>query len=131
MPISDLGELLRSMEPELNTGRYIFASLPHDADLRPLRPIAMIQESEGCSVILRAEIVERYAIEPQFEAAWITLKVNSDLAAVGLTAAFASALAQAGISCNVVAGTYHDHLFVPVAQADQAMQVLRQLQQVH
>jgi hypothetical protein len=129
MPISDLGELLRSMEPVLNAGRYCFASLPHDYDLRPLQAIAMIHEPEGCSVILRSEIAAQHGIESMFEAAWITLTVNSDLAAVGLTAAFASALGQAGISCNVVAGAYHDHIFVPIDQAELAMQVLKQLQQ--
>jgi hypothetical protein len=55
--------------------------------------------------------------------------VQSDLSAVGLTAAFSSALADAGISCNVVAGVFHDHLFVPVDQATQAMLTLQALQQ--
>jgi hypothetical protein len=57
------------------------------------------------------------------------LNVQSDLAAVGLTAAFASALGEAGISCNVVAGLNHDHLFVPAHQAQSALKVLRLLQQ--
>ena len=55
--------------------------------------------------------------------------MHSDLAAVGLTAAFSQALAQAGIGCNVVAGAVHDHIFVPVAQANDAMAVLQALQQ--
>ena len=55
----------------------------------------------------------------------------SDLQAVGLTAAFASALGDAGISCNVVAGLHHDHIFVPVAQATQAVDVLLALQSAH
>ena len=42
-------------------------------------------------------------------------------------AAFATALGQAGISCNVIAGYYHDHLFVGQADAERAMQVLRDL----
>jgi hypothetical protein len=64
-----------------------------------------------------------------FRAAWISLTVHSDLQAVGLTAAFSTALGQAGISCNVVAGAFHDHIFVPVAQTQQTMAVLRALQQ--
>jgi hypothetical protein len=64
----------------------------------------------------------------KFRAAWITLSVHSDLQAVGLTAAFASALGGAGISCNVMAGAYHDHIFVPVEQAQAAMAALRALQ---
>jgi hypothetical protein len=35
---------------------------------------------------------------------------------VGLTAA----LADRGISCNVIAGVYHDHLFVPDDRAEEA-----------
>jgi len=55
--------------------------------------------------------------------------VPSDLAAVGLTAAFAQALAAVGISCNVLAGAHHDHLFVPVDRATDALAALRALQQ--
>jgi hypothetical protein len=62
-----------------------------------------------------------------YVAAWITLNVHSALEAVGLTAAFATALGQAGISCNVIAGYYHDHLFVGQADAERAMHVLRDL----
>jgi hypothetical protein len=63
-----------------------------------------------------------------FRAAWITLSVYSDLHAVGLTAAVAAALASEGISCNVVAALRHDHLFVPVDRADDALTVLERLQ---
>lgn len=53
--------------------------------------------------------------------------MHSALEAVGLTAAFAGALGKAGISCNVIAGYYHDHLFVGRDDAERALQVLRQL----
>jgi hypothetical protein len=57
--------------------------------------------------------------------------VLSDLEAVGLTAAFATALGDAGISCNVVAGLHHDHIFVSTQQADPAMATLLALQAAH
>jgi hypothetical protein len=63
-----------------------------------------------------------------FRAAWITLTVHSDLNAVGLTAAFARALGEANISCNVIAAAYHDHIFVPVEEGERAVNVLRELQ---
>jgi hypothetical protein len=60
-------------------------------------------------------------------AAWITLTVHSSLEAVGLTAAFSRALSDHGISCNVIAAYYHDHIFVPFKDAATAMEVLREL----
>jgi hypothetical protein len=62
-----------------------------------------------------------------FVACWITLTVHSDLEAVGLTAAFATALGERGISCNVIAGLHHDHLLVPVERKDDALKALRRL----
>jgi hypothetical protein len=46
---------------------------------------------------------------------------------VGLTAAFAAALAREGISCNVIAGLHHDHLFVPWDRRDDALRALEAL----
>ena len=57
----------------------------------------------------------------------VTLRVHSSLAAVGLTAAVATALTGVGISCNVVAGYFHDHLFVPVDRGQEAVEVLSSL----
>ena len=57
------------------------------------------------------------------------MTVASALDAVGFTAAFSGALAEAGIACNVVAGARHDHLFVPWEQAEAAMAVLSRLGQ--
>ena len=129
MPVSDLATLLSQMRPELHSGRYAFVTLPLGCSLDQNRIVASIREPEGLSVILAEEDAVDLRLPIAFIAAWITLAVNSDLAAVGLTAAFSTALGQAGISCNVVAGVHHDHLFVPVDQAQQAMAVLHALQQ--
>ena len=37
------------------------------------------------------------------------------------------ALGEASISCNVLAGAYHDHILVPVERRDDALAVLREL----
>jgi len=123
-PISDLSELLRSLRPELNPGTFVFTSVPPGTDLTPLAPIASLREAEGLSLILAEDVAQAAALPIHFRAAWITLTVHSALAAVGLTAALATALSEASISCNVVAGTFHDHLFVPVESAAEAMRVL-------
>jgi len=57
----------------------------------------------------------------------ISLRVHSSLEAVGLTAAFATQLSDEGISANVVAGYFHDHIFVPRQDAERAITALNQL----
>ena len=54
----------------------------------------------------------------------ITLKIHSSLEAVGLTAAVLQALASEAISANVVAGFYHDQIFVSQTSAERAMACL-------
>lgn len=127
--INNLNTLLRSMEPTLNEGVYVFATLDEHQTLPFQEIVAFIREEEGISVVISAEIAEKYQLNAQFKSAWITLTVHSDLAAVGLTAAFATALGKANISCNVVAGNFHYYIFVPYDKAALAMETLRTLQQ--
>lgn len=126
--IRDLDLLLAGMRPSLQPGRYAFTTLPPGQALDPTCVVASIREAEGLSLVLAEADALALGLPIAFTAAWITLDVHSDLAAVGLTAAFSQALAQAGIGCNVVAGTIHDHIFVPLAQAGDAMAVLGTLQ---
>ena len=116
------------MQPVLNPGRYVFVTLTPDQSLDLRYIIASVREPEGLSVILTEHDANELGFSVSYVAAWISLTVQSDLAAVGFTAGFSSALSQAGISCNVVAGNHHDHLFVPHDQAHLAMDVLRALQ---
>lgn len=127
--ISDLDTLLSNMRPVLNPGRYAFVDLPPDSTLDLSSVIASIREPEGLSVVLPEQIALDHGLLVAFTAAWITLTVHSDLAAVGLTAAFSKALGQASVSCNVVSGVHHDHVFVPIEQAQMAMEALQALQQ--
>jgi hypothetical protein len=127
--ITDLNVLLGSMEPHLQNGNYVYVLSEGSPDLRDPRVVASIREAEGLSLIVEKSYAEEKGLQPYFECAWITLNVNSDLAAVGLTAAFASALGGSRISCNVVAGLNHDHIFVPVHKAPAALKVLQALQQ--
>ena len=124
---TSLATLLRSMSPQLNAGEYVFCTL-HDGQWPAgLDIIGSFREQEGLTVILERRHAEQAGFSFDYVAAWITLNVHSALEAVGLTAAFATALGQSGISCNVIAGYYHDHLFVGQADAERAMQVLRDL----
>jgi hypothetical protein len=124
----DLASLLQRMQPELQEGTFLFCTIAGETVPEELRPVATFREKEGLTLLLRLEEAERRGIPGTFEAAWITLTVHSDLAAVGFLATVAMALAQAGIACNAMSGFHHDHLFVPRSKADAAMTALRQLQ---
>lgn len=128
-PTSDLDALLRTLSPRQQPGVYAFATLPAGMAIDPNDIIASIREPEGLSVVVAEADAARLGLTVLMRCAWLTLQVHSDLQTVGLTAAFSTALGQAGIGCNVVAGACHDHLFVPHAQAEAAMRTLLQLQQ--
>ena len=128
-PVSDLKTLIASMSPRLNSGVFAFISVAGEHKPVWENVVAAIREPEGLSLVVPLDAAERLGAAILFRAAWITLTVHSDLQAVGLTAAFSRALADVGISCNVVAGAYHDHIFVPHEQGSDAMAVLVSLQQ--
>lgn len=129
--ISHLPHLLATMQPELHAQTCAFVCLPQGFNVSSLDMLAMFREREGITVILPLAEAERHQFSVLFKAAWITLTVHSDLKAVGLTAAFARALGDVGVSCNVVSAVYHDHIFVPLEDGQKAMLALTQLQQKH
>jgi hypothetical protein len=124
---TNLARLLQSMTPHLNPGQYVFCCVATDRDCNALQPLASMREGEGLSLVLPREVADAHGLSYDYVAAWITLEVHSSLAAVGLTASFSAALAQAGISCNVIAGVHHDHLFVPLERAEKALSTLHAL----
>lgn len=115
------------MSPVLHEGEYVFCTVDtgHEPDLKEV--LCFFREAEGLTLIMRKSLADAKGLVYTFVASWITLTVHSSLAAVGLTAAVAKALAEQHISCNVVAAFYHDHLFVPVQDAEKAMLALQAL----
>ena len=111
---SDLGRLLADLRPALADERYTFEA----TDRAVLDPgiFALVREKEGLTAI-RAD--------PAGEWARISLEVHSSLEAVGLTAALSTRLTEEGISANMVAAFYHDHLFVPWDRREDALACLR------
>jgi uncharacterized protein len=120
--------LLQSLEPVLNEGEYVFCTVDSMEGIALADVRLFFTEAEAITLLVTKITADRLQLPYHFVAAWITLTVHSALDAVGLTAAFSTALAKRGISCNVVAGYYHDHIFVATKDAQQAMQVLRHLQ---
>ena len=124
--ITDLQLLLSHMAPVLHPTPYGYAV----TDTAVLGSFATVAEDEGRTVIAPQDALALAGVDPGRPWARISLTIHSDLAAVGLTAAFARALADHGISANVVAGFHHDHIFVPWACRDKALTALQELSHV-
>lgn len=124
---TNLATLLKNMTPVLNEGDYVYCTASSIPQIDTNNILGLFKEAEGFTVILKKEIADQLQLEYSYIAAWITLSIHSSLAATGLTAAFATALAQEGISCNVVAAYYHDHIFVAKEDAARAMNALKKI----
>jgi hypothetical protein len=112
------------IQPDLHAEPYVFAA----GEPPPgVFPFALIREDEGVTLILTRADADRAGLAYDYVAARITLRVNSALDGVGLTALFSRTLADAGISCNVIAARSHDHIFVDWAQRTQALSLLTAL----
>ncbi|MGL5345057.1 MAG: ACT domain-containing protein [Plesiomonas sp.] len=126
-----LAILLKNMQPALNTGDYVFVTVVKSAlpDILAYQPQGLFTEQEGITAILLQQHADTLALSYSSVFNMITLTIHSSLDAVGLTAAVAGKLADYNISANVVAAYYHDHIFVPKSQAQQAMQALNEFSQ--
>lgn len=123
----DLNALLADLRPSLVRGEFVFVVITDAESMPPVHPYASVVEPEGLSLVLRREQADELSLSYDFVAAWITLRVNSSLQAVGLTAEVSRTLAHAGVSCNVIAGFHHDHLLVPHDKADHVLDFLHDL----
>lgn len=124
---TNLAFMLKSLTPVLDQHDYVFCTVPSLGAYDLNEVVGMVKEDEGLTLIVRKEYADACKLSYTSQMAWITLTIHSSLEAVGLTGAFSSALAKTGISCNVLAGTYHDHIFVPRRDAEKAMRVLSAL----
>lgn len=115
------------MQPILNDGLYVFSSVSSIASFDLNKILFFFKEEEGFTVVLEKKDADTEGVKYNALFAWITLYVHSALEAVGLTAAFATVLGANNISCNVVAGYYHDHIFVQYNLGQKAVDVLQKL----
>ncbi|NAS14081.1 ACT domain-containing protein [Poritiphilus flavus] len=124
---TSLSELISGMTPQLNPGEYVFISTRDISSIPRDETICEFREKEAHTVVISRKKAEEMGHSYEYVASWITLMIHSSLEAVGFTAVFSAELAKHGISCNVIAGYYHDHIFVNKKEAEKAMRVLTNL----
>lgn len=127
MAKNSIENLIKNMSPECNSGDFVFVLVQNMVGLDINDILAFFRESEGISLVLSKAKADELNLRYEGVFAWITFTVFSDLNDVGLTAAFSSALASEDISCNVIAGVNHDHIFVSKKDRDTAMKILSNL----
>ncbi len=125
----NLQNLLRGLSPEMRDDTFVFCTIEGASygDFLSAEPLASFLEEEGLTLILAKETAEDFNLKYEGVFKCITLKVHSGLAAVGLTAAVSGKLAGYGISANIIAAYFHDHIFVPAEKADLALSVLKDI----
>ncbi len=120
-----LADALATLRPRLHDQPVVYAVVARGYDAA--EAWATVREQEGLTVLVDQSVADADGLVYEFVGAIITLGVETDLELVGLTAAVATALAEAGLPCNVLAGFHHDHLVVPWDRRHDAMAVLAAL----
>lgn len=123
----NLSQLLIHLKPQLANEAFVYVSILEEDFFPTFKFFACIKEPEGYTLVLEKKIADQQSFVYSYVAAKITMQIHSALDAVGLTAVLAKQLAMAGISCNVIAGYYHDHLFVDYECRYEALEALQAL----
>jgi uncharacterized protein len=123
----DLATLLVTMKPALDPREWVFCCLDRAYPVHELQPLFTFREGEGTTAILERAVAEQHELPYTFPCRRITMRVESDLASVGFTAAISAALTKHTIATNVVSAYYHDHFFVPLDRGEEALHVLEEL----
>lgn len=126
-PERELATLLVEMKPTLDPREWVFCLVERDFDAIAHQPLLLFREPEGLTAIMERHDAEALEIDYSFPSRRITLRVHSDLYAVGFLAAVTAELAKHMIPTNVVSAFYHDHLFVPIEHAEDALRLLEGL----
>lgn len=127
-----LKTLLRNLSPVLLDDTFVFCTFTEGSygDYAKTNPKACILENEGMTLVIEKSVADSHGFSYSGEFSCISLEVHSSLEAVGLTAIISGLLATYEISVNMIAGYHHDHLFVPVANAPLALDLLHNLDQL-
>ncbi len=124
---TNLARLLETLAPSILEGEFVFCTVKDGmyGDFSETMPIASFMEAEGLTLVLSKASADALGMDYESVFNCITLDVHSSLHAVGLTAVVATRLGEYGISANVIAAAFHDHVFVPLLDASIALRLLK------
>ena len=124
--MTNLFKALKNLNPILLNDEYVFCTFLSSiyGDHDEFNPIASFNEKEGLTLVIRKEVAELNNLEFDGVFKCISLNLISSLSSIGLTALISKVLTDNEISANIYAGFYHDHIFVPSDNANDAFKLL-------
>lgn len=125
--LTDLQQTLQSLKVLCDDIEYGFASIENESQIDRNKVLATFHENGRLAVIAPLNYLNSLNIENEGPYAKLTIDIHTSLELVGLTAVMATELAKNGISANVVAAFYHDHVFVQYELRKQAIDLLEAL----
>lgn len=125
--LTDLRETLNSIQVSCDNIKYGFASIKDKTLIDRDSVLSTFHENGQLAVVAPKHYLDSKGIENEGPYAKLTIEVHTSLELVGLTAVMATKLAEHGISANVIAAFYHDHVFVQYGLKDKAKQLLEDL----
>ena len=120
----NLQEVLNSMQLSCDEVEYGFATTNSSGEISVSDVLGTFKESEGLTILATKQYLEDRGLSYEGPFAKLTVEVHTSLELVGLTAVLASKLAEKGISANVFAAYYHDHIFVQYEARKEAVAAL-------
>jgi hypothetical protein len=125
--LTDLQQTLQSLKVICDDVQYGFASIADESRIERDKILATFHENRQLAIIAPKDYLDSLGIENEGPYAKLTIDVHTSLELVGLTAVMATKLSEHGISANVVAAFYHDHVFVQYELRGKAVELLENL----
>lgn len=129
-----LDELLRNMQPVLLPDVFVYVTVARRSsewqavESAEVAVIMQFEEQEGTTLVMTQTDASSLKLPFVYPCRIITLNIHSALEAVGFLARITTHLAAHGLSVNPVSAYYHDHLLVPEDRANEAVDLLAELQ---
>lgn len=123
----NLQAVLDSLRVSCDDVEYGFANVKDASNISIDDVQGTFKEDESLTVIAPVKYLANKGIQYEGSYAKLTIEVHTSLELVGLTAVLAAQLADRGISANVVAAYFHDHIFVQHNLRQDAIEALEQL----
>ena len=126
---TDLSEVLKALTVSCDDVSYGFVSVENTQFKFEEGMLGTFQEKEGVTIIATNEYLAKNGLQSEALFAKLTVDVETSLQMVGLTAVLSTTLAKNGISANVVAGYFHDYIFVQYDLRQKALETLNSLKE--